>query len=81
MSTPATILSERPLRPNKARAGLLVSLVAVSECSVFTAAGYPDFIDVKNPAVGSLGMSDLDTIREIRKKTPLTVPVAGVDGC
>jgi uncharacterized protein (UPF0264 family) len=73
-------LSERPLRPNKARPGLLVSLVAVSECSVFTAAGYPDFIDVKNPAAGSLGMPDLNTIKEIRKTIPLTVPVSAAIG-
>jgi len=80
MLTPATILSERPLRPNKARAGLLVSLVAVSECSVFADAGYPDFIDVKNPAVGSLGMPAPDTIKEIRKKIPLAVPVSAAIG-
>jgi len=73
-------LSERPLRPNKAGAGLLVSLVAVSECSVFADAGYPDFIDVKNPSAGSLGMPALNTIKEIRKKIPLAVPVSAAIG-
>lgn len=44
----------------------MISVIAPSECSSFSR--WPDYVDVKNPADGSLGMPDFETVKEIRRQ-------------
>jgi uncharacterized protein (UPF0264 family) len=52
---------------------LLVSLIDASECGAVRACP-PDIIDLKNPAEGSLGMPDVDTISRTRNLIPGGLP-------
>ncbi len=75
MSIPVTISSvRRPRLLNSTR--LLISVIDPSEVDQLRNCRFPDFLDVKNPAVGSLGMPDTAAVMEIRRKTPSYVPVS-----
>ena len=54
---------------------LLVSVIDASECGAIRACP-PDIVDLKNPADGSLGMPDVDTIRSVKKSIPAGLPLS-----
>jgi len=54
---------------------LLVSVIDTSECGAIRACP-PDIVDLKNPAEGSLGMPEVDTIRDVKKSLPASLPLS-----
>jgi len=54
---------------------LLVSVIDASECGAIRACP-PDIVDLKNPTEGSLGMPDIETIREVKKSIPAGLPLS-----
>ena len=54
---------------------LLVSVIAASECGAIRGCP-PDIADLKNPADGSLGMPEVDTIRDVKQSIPEGLPLS-----
>lgn len=57
---------------------LLISVIDSSECTAFLR--WPDYLDVKNPSDGSLGMPDTEVVRQVRDCTGEGVVISAAIG-